>query len=151
MLFPQERKSRGGTVMQEPGLWISWQQKTPDIRRKEPEASQKIAKLMKYLNAGHIMSWVFLLMLHGVLTSIKADEKVKLVLRKRTSYFRNTRKTYSDHHPVAWAAGSLWTQAVCTQSSACTIAWWAPVPAAPPGDDKNNSRQWNYPRHCPSL
>lgn len=114
MLFPQERKSTGGILMQEPALWINWQQKTPNIERKEPEGSQKIAKLIKYLNAGQIMGWVFLLMRHGFLMSIKGGEKVKRVLRKRTSCFRSTRKICSDHHPIAWIAGSLWTQVIYT-------------------------------------
>lgn len=151
MLFPQERKSTGGIVMQEPGLWINWQQKTPNIKRKEPEASEKKAKLIKYLNTGQIMVWVFLLMLHGVLTSLKAGEKVKCAQKKNILLQEYKEKcVLIINHPTAWTAGSLWTQAAYTQTSLCPTAQWAPVPAAPPGDDNNHSRQWHFPRHFPS-
>lgn len=118
MLFPQERKSTGGIVMQEPGLWINWQQKTPNIKRKEPEASEKKAKLIKYLNTGQIMVWVFLLMLHGVLTSLKAGEKVKCAQKKNILLQEYKEKcVLIINYPTAWTAGSLWTQAAYTQTS----------------------------------
>ena len=38
--------------MQEPVSWNNWEQETPDVKRREPAAPQKIEKLIKYLNAG---------------------------------------------------------------------------------------------------
>lgn len=95
--FHTKRKSTVGIVMQEPALWINWEQETPNTERKEPAASQKIENtLIKYLNAGEIMGWGFLLMLHGFLMSIKAVRRVKSVLRKNTSYLRDARTICSD-------------------------------------------------------
>lgn len=148
MLFPQERKSTGGIVTQEPVLWINWEQETPNIKGKEPPASQKTGKLTKYRNAGKIRGWGFLLMLHGFLTSIKAGGKVK-----------------GKEHPTSKTQGKyvLLMLSCCSLSSgqplyslyaytfSCVAAWWGPVAGALPWDGNNHSRQWNHPAHFPSL